>query len=502
MNQDVHMNIRIVWILLIGMLVFNGCATINPFVKEKKRQEEIIVKIDSLFNDPMFDHAFWGVQIKSAHTGKIWYEKNENRMFMPASNNKIPTSAVALSHFGPDYRFTSTVSMNGEIRDSILYGDLIVFSNGDPTLYERFFFDSRDVFKEWARRLKSMGIREISGRIIGDDDAFDDQRIGNGWSFDYLDVWYAAEINALQFNENYVDITITPPLVPNGELLVEPNVESSYFTIETDVAIGDTGETKIRVDRDYGSNNIRISGYARAGDESVVYSPSVFNPTLFYGTALKETLLHEGIPVHGAVVDCDDLEDKSWKGSAFVLIVHQSPPFRDILKGLMKRSQNLYAETMTRLLGYDVYGLGSFLNGRKVIETQLEAWGIDPDSYVYADGSGLSRYNYWSPSQLVTILESMYHSPYWPVWYEIQSVAGLDGTLRNRMKGTPAEGNVHAKTGTIANTRGLSGYVTTRDGELLIFSFLINGHLLRSNETDVITDKVLELLSEIGNRDL
>ncbi|MCD6233602.1 MAG: D-alanyl-D-alanine carboxypeptidase/D-alanyl-D-alanine-endopeptidase [Candidatus Marinimicrobia bacterium] len=496
------MNIRIVWILLIGMLVFNGCATINPFVKEKKRQEEIIVKIDSLFNDPMFDHAFWGVQIKSAHTGKIWYEKNENRMFMPASNNKIPTSAVALSHFGPDYRFTSTVSMNGEIRDSILYGDLIVFSNGDPTLYERFFFDSRDVFKEWARRLKSMGIREISGRIIGDDDAFDDQRIGNGWSFDYLDVWYAAEINALQFNENYVDITITPPLVPNGELLVEPNVESSYFTIETDVAIGDTGETKIRVDRDYGSNNIRISGYARAGDESVVYSPSVFNPTLFYGTALKETLLHEGISVHGAVVDCDDLEDKSWKGSAFVLIVHQSPPFRDILKGLMKRSQNLYAETMTRLLGYDVYGLGSFLNGRKVVETQLEAWGIDPDSYVYADGSGLSRYNYWSPSQLVTILESMYHSPYWPVWYEIQSVAGLDGTLRNRMKGTPAEGNVHAKTGTIANTRGLSGYVTTRDGELLIFSFLINGHLLRSNETDVITDKVLELLSEIGNRDL
>jgi serine-type D-Ala-D-Ala carboxypeptidase/endopeptidase (penicillin-binding protein 4) len=126
----------------------------------------------------------------------------------------------------------------------------------------------------------------------------------------------------------------------------------------------------------------------------------------------------------------------------------------------------------------------------------LEKWGIAPDTYVYADGSGLSRYNYWSPKQLTTILEMMYHSPYWPFWYEMQSVAGVDGTLRNRMKRTLAEGNVHAKTGTIANTRGLSGYVTTQDGELLIFSFLINGHLMRSNETDLITDKVLEILAQ------
>lgn len=484
--------------LLSGMIFLNGCSSMIPFLKEERKEKDVIAKIDSLFNDPLFDHAFWGVRIKSAHTGEIWYEKNENRMFMPASNNKIPTTAVALTHFGPDYRFTTNVSTNGVVRDSVLHGDLIVFSNGDPTLYERFFFDSRDVFFDWARRLKSMGIREINGRIIGDDNAFDDRRIGSGWSFDYLDVWYAAEINALQFNENYVDIRITPPLFTDGELLIEPNVASEYFTIKTDVVVGDTGKTKIKVDREYGSNTIRISGYARAGDASVMYSPSIFNPTLFYCTALKEVFQDQGIFVDGAPVDCDDLEDETWDDSTYTLIVHESPPFRDILKGLMKRSQNLYAETMTRLLGYDEYGLGSFSNGRKVVERQLQEWGIESGTYVYADGSGLSRYNYWSPVQLVTILEAMYYSPYWPVWYEIQSVAGQDGTLRNRMKGTSAEGNVHAKTGTIANTRGLSGYVTTQDGELLIFSFLINGHLMRSNETDLITDKVLELLGEVG----
>jgi len=376
------MKIRIICILLIGMIVFSGCATIHPFVKEKEWENETVAKIDSLFNDPLFDHAFWGVQIKSAETGKIWYEKNQNRMFMPASNNKIPTTAVALTHFGPDYRFKSMVTTNGEIKDSILTGDLVVFSNGDPTLYERFFFDSKDVFKDWARRLKAMGIREIEGQIIGDDDAFDDQRIGSGWSFDYLDVWYAAEINALQFNENYVDLTITPPLMPDGELLVEPNVKSSCFTIETEVVVGDTGKTKIRVDRDYGSNVIRISGYVLAGDASFMVSPSIFNPTLFYVTALKETLQDEGITVKGAAVDCDDMGNISWRDSTEILFVHDSPPFRDILKELMKRSQNLYAETMARLLGYDVYGLGSFSNGRKVVETQLEAWGIAPDSYV------------------------------------------------------------------------------------------------------------------------
>ncbi|MDD3807353.1 MAG: D-alanyl-D-alanine carboxypeptidase/D-alanyl-D-alanine-endopeptidase [Candidatus Marinimicrobia bacterium] len=484
-----------VWVALLGLMVLNGCSTFIPVVAERKKESEMIAKIDSLFNDPMFDHAFWGIQIKSAHTGKIWYEKNENRMFMPASNNKIPTTAVALTHFGPDYRFLTTLSTNGEVRDSILYGDIIVFSNGDPTLYERFYYDSQDVFREWAQELKHQGIKEIHGRIIGDDDAFDDQRIGSGWSFDYLDVWYAAEINALQFNENYVDIRITPPFTPDGDLLIEPNVRSEYFNIETNVAIGDTGKTRIRVNREYGTNIIHISGYARAGDTPAVYSPSIFNPTLFYCTALKETFKEQGIHVTAPAVDCDDLGDERWRDSTITLIVHESPPFRDILKGLMKRSQNLYAETMTRLLGYEEYGLGSFSNGQKVVEAYLEAWGIEPQHYVYADGSGLSRYNYWSPAQLVKILESMYHSPYWPVWYEIQSIAGVDGTLKNRMKNTPAEGNVHAETGTIANTRGLSGYVTTPEGELLIFSFLINGHLMKSNETDCITDEVLEILA-------
>lgn len=484
------------FILFTGLIILNGCSAMAPHIHGKLKHSILIAKIDSLFNDPLFDHAFWGVQIKSAQTGEIWYEKNENRMFMPASNNKIPTSAVALTHFGPDYRFTTQVTHNGEIRDSVLYGDLILFSNGDPTLYERFYFDSRDVFFHWGETLKSFGVRKITGRIIGDDDAFDDDRFGDGWSLNYLDIWYAAEVNALQFNENYVDLTFFPPLTPEGQLVIEPNINSKYFSIDSDVVIGDTGRTRIKVTREFGSNVIMVRGYVKAGTSSFERSPTIYNPTKFYTTVLKEVLEESGITVEGSPVDCDDLEDVNWRQDQKVLIVHQSPPFRDILKGLMKRSQNMYAETMTRLLGFDEFGLGSFTNGQIVVERQLQEWGIEPGTYVYADGSGLSRYNYWSPVQIVKILEAMYQSPYWPVWYEMQAVAGVDGTLKNRMKGTPAEKNVHAKTGTIANTRGLSGYVTTHDGELLIFSFLINGHLMRSNETDLITDKVLELLAK------
>src|SRR5690606_15601251 len=166
---------------------------------------------------------------------------------------------------------------------------------------------------------------------------------------------------------------------------------------------------------------------------------------------------------------------------------------------LMKRSQNMYAETMVKLLGWNENGIGTFRNGKRVVERVLKGFGIDPDTYAYMDGSGLSRYNYISPEQLVKILEGMYNSEYKDVWIDLLPIAGVDGTLRNRMKGTKAEGNVRAKTGTISNVRGLSGYVTTADGEELVFSFLVNGHLVSTKDTEDVTDGVLKIISEYSN---
>ena len=162
----------------------------------------------------------------------------------------------------------------------------------------------------------------------------------------------------------------------------------------------------------------------------------------------------------------------------------------------MKKSQNLYAETMVRVLGLNDSGTGSFEEGKKVVENVLQEFGIKPGTYAYMDGSGLSRYNFISPRQLVKILEGMRESENWDIWYDIQPIAGVDGTLKKRMKGTKAEANVRAKTGTISNVRGLSGYVKTSANEEIVFSFLVNGHLRTSRDTEIITDKVLEIIAQ------
>jgi D-alanyl-D-alanine carboxypeptidase/D-alanyl-D-alanine-endopeptidase (penicillin-binding protein 4) len=174
---------------------------------------------------------------------------------------------------------------------------------------------------------------------------------------------------------------------------------------------------------------------------------------------------------------------------------HFSAPLKDVLTVMLKRSQNLYAETFARALGLNATGKGTFRAGKKVVEDVLENFGVPKGTYRYMDGSGLSRYDYISPDQILKILIAMRNSADWEIWYNALPVAGVDGTLRNRMKGSAAEGNVHAKTGTISNVRALSGYVTTASGEMLAFSFLVNAHLMTSKDTEGVTDGILELLA-------
>lgn len=478
---------------LILLIIAVACSSTD--YSTKSNYENLIDNIELYFNDSMFEHAYWGALIKSLDDGKIWYERNQDKLFMPASNQKIPTTACALLNLGPDYMFKTYIQTNGVIEDSVLKGDLIIFSNGDPTIYDRFFDSPLTVFRMWVDSLKAKGINKIAGDIIGNDNAFDDQSIGSGWSHDYLDAWYAAEIGALQFNENVLDINIIKPKTISDKTIIEPNVESNYFTIIDSLTITDTGRTRVRYFREFGTNEILLKGRITPGDDTLTVSPSIYNPTLFYVTKLKEVFEEGGIEVEGKPVDVDDISLVKIQ-NAGVLFEHTSPPLKDIIKVLLKRSQNLYAETMTRALGYEKFGIGSFRNGEMVVEETLQQIGIEPETYSYADGSGLTRYNFISPNEIVKILEYMYNSEYSEYWIDALPIAGVDGTLKYRMRGTAAEGNVKAKTGTISNVRGLSGYVTTADGQRLVFSFLVNAHLRSTADTEYITDNVLRMIAE------
>jgi D-alanyl-D-alanine carboxypeptidase/D-alanyl-D-alanine-endopeptidase (penicillin-binding protein 4) len=487
-------------ILLTAILFLSACTSTrqasaqynNHLNNQLNKQQRLVASVDSMFTDSAFDHAFWGAKIVSLKTGEIWYERNANKMFNPASNQKIVTGSVALTKLGPDFRYQTTLSTNGSISNGVLNGDLIVFGTGDPTMYTRFGGDPRDTFRKWATILKQKGIRQVTGNIIGDDNAFDDERFGAGWAFDDFEYSYSAEINALQLNEGYVDLKIVPPTSASGSAQIIPNISTSYFTIENQLKVNAGGVNKVSIHRPYPFNTIKVTGEVLPNSRAINDAASISNQTLFFATVMKETLQENGVTVQGKALDCDDIPNWQHTPTDFATLdVQQSPPFAQVLKTMEKESQNLYAETFVRTLGLQLKGLGTFENGRSVVQETLQQWGSAPNVYQYYDGSGLSRQDYISPNVLVNVLSQMRQSPYWSTWYEALPIAGRDGTLQNRMKGTAAENNVRGKTGTISNVRGMSGYVTTADGEEVVFSFLVNGHLLSSRDTDRITDTVL-----------
>ncbi len=492
--------------LVLGLLLTAGCASHRgpvataptAITAADAATEALAREIGARFDDANFANAHFGVLIKSLDTGKVLYERNAERLFMPASNQKILTTASALINLGPDFTFDTVVSHTGEIKGDTLDGDLVVIGNGDPTLYTRFHKDSRDVFRQWADKLKERGITTISGSIIGDDDAWSDSHTGNGWPFDDLTPWYYAEFGPLTLNENYIDITITPPAEVGGEVTLTPNVPSSYFKLINKLEVVADGRNSIEMSRPHFSNEITISGRVKAGGPAVEETPTITNPTLWYVWVLKETLEAEGITVRGDAVDCDAVEGWAQRRENLPVIVTQkSPPLSEILMGLMKRSQNMYAETMIYAQGQKAAAKGTFSNGRKAIQDALATIGVEPDEYQYSDGSGLSRYNYVSPAVLVRVYEEMLKGPFKDFWWEAQAVAGEQGTLRNRGKG-PLARNMRGKTGLISNVRALSGYVKSADGEQFAFSFLCNGHTRSSGELDALYDGVATLLAEKG----
>lgn len=484
--------------LPVLILIFLLSCSGTEFMQNTVPSKSLVRQIDAIVHDESFAHAHWGVLIKSLDTDRIWYAHDAEKLFMPASNNKIPSTAAAMMVLGPDFTFTTQLMSKAAIKNGVLEGDLVVWSNGDPTQYEKYMDDSRAVFIQHAQKLKELGVREIHGNIIGDDNAFDDEHIGEGWCLDYLQTWYAAPFGALQFNENYVDFRLFPPASEEEGVKIVPNVESSYFTIENHLEVVEDGVTDMDVQRDYGSNVIRFTGTVQAGGSPFWKTVSIWNPTAFYVHVLKETLESEGIKVCGKAKDCDEIpnwvhapEDAGYS----ILNTYNSIPLSQVITHCLKRSQNMYAETMPRVTSWYETGLGEFSKGREIADSVFVQFGVEPGTWIYSDGSGLNRYNFISPSVEVKILEGMYRQEELrDMWINALPLAGHDGTLKRRMKGTAAEGRVMAKTGTISNVRGLSGYAKTACGENIVFSFLVNGHRLTSKDTERITDAILELI--------
>ncbi len=457
--------------------------------------------LDRFFSDPNFDDAFWGVEIVSLDRGDLLYERNSTKLVMPASNNKVLTAAAALVRLGPDYRFETRVYAEGKIDNGILRGNLVVVGGGDPCLSSRFLAgDPFADFKGWAEQLKSKGIRGIEGSIIGDNRAFGDQQLGYGWEYDDLPYGYAAPVSALQFNENLLTLEIAPGAREGDPVKIKAEPLSDYLTIESRAVTSPAGaESEIEVTRLDSGEAIVASGKVAAGGKPVSQSVAVRNPAGYFLTALEQILRREGITVRKPAGGTESKVAPA-QAQRELVIDHFSPPLQEILKPLLKVSQNLIAETLARALGMNAGGEGSFVRGKGVVEETLGRMGIVKGTYSYADGSGLSRHNLISADLMIRILRYMYRHKNFEQFYAALPIGGVDGTIAGRMKGTRAENNVHAKTGSIAKVRSLSGYVKTADGEMLAFSMIANNFLVPSKAAEYVQDTALERLAGFSRR--
>ncbi len=456
---------------------------------------ELSTQLNEIFDDPNFGNAHWGVAIQSLETGEYFYRRNENKLFMPASNLKLFTTAAGLLILGKDYTFKTELLTDGNVDGSVLKGNLIVKGYGDPSISGRFYGeDNLEIFRSWADSLLELGIDEIRGNIIGDDDNFDDIGLGDGWSWDYESYWYSAPTGALSFNDNCVDLIINPTDIgERAEIKALPS--SRYAVIVNNVfTVPDDSLTSIDLYRDRGTNIITVSGSVKYSNQTIKAYATINNPTQYFVITLKEVLEEKGIKVTGFALDIDDLDKPLSQKDFHLLLTHRSVPLNEIVKIINKNSHNFYAEQLLKTLGLDKSKKGTAAHGIAAEKNLFSQMGIIPESIILADGSGLSRLNYVSPQHILTLLNHMYKSPVFEDFYSSLPVAGKNGTLAKRMIRTNAQDNVRAKTGFIGNVRSLSGYMRTGDNELLSFTMIANNFnvpfVLAENIQDLVCTRL------------
>lgn len=449
---------------------------------------------DSLLSDPMFRSMHWGVLIVDPVRGDTLYSRNAEKLFVPASNTKLVTAAVALTQLGPDYLYTTRV-LGRAPRAGVITGDLVVVGEGDPSFSDSLSGSAMTPLLALADSLRARGVRRVSGRLISGANTFPGDTIGAGWAWDDLDEGYSAAVDELTFNEGFARITILGGSRPGAPVTVRRQPAATVPLLgRVDVTTIGCCSLRRGVSHRFDTRGPRpvlhLQGTVRSND-SLTIDVALRNPNTAFLDAFAEALRARGITVSGGVA-IDTIADTT---GLTVLASRTSPALSAMLSAFQKPSQNQIGELLLRTMGRVKAESGTADSGRLVVKRQLAAWGIDSSQAAIRDGSGLSRHNFISPQALIRILDVMRASPSFDSWYQALPVGGVDGTIRERMRGSLAAGNVRAKTGTLDRVRSLSGYVTTADGHTLLFSMLANNHPVPTREVERVQDALLAHLA-------
>lgn len=445
--------------------------------------ETLASRMQALVSRPRFARALWGVQVIEATSGRVVYSTNADKLFIPASNTKLFTAALALDRLGPDFRMrTSLLASRGPDCRGRLRGDLVVYGRGDPG------FQVAAAGGDWDRALgplvevlRRAGVRRVDGDLVADESCFRGPAVGSGWEYDDLGYYYGAGVSALSLNDNAVDVVVRPGAAA-GRPAVAFLFPSTRHLEVVNRAVTGARDASRRIDvvRVPESDRVMISGVVPLGSGPVTESVSVPRSAEWFGEEFRGALARAGIAVRGQVrvKTAADGADAAVPGDPLVeLGGSDSAPLRELLPRMLKPSQNLHAQLLFWQAGRadaPPAGITSEAAGVRALRAFLDRAGIEPDEARFEEGSGLSRHNVVTPRAIVKLLGYMARHPHAAVFRDALPVAGVDGSLRNRMRGTAAEGNLRAKTGTLDMVYTLSGYVTPAGGEPLVFALMLN----------------------------
>ncbi len=517
--------------VLASLLLFVSLSTLaqtrpSPGEEAGPRLQQRIENL--LRSDPATMRAFWGIEIEDAASGAVLYSQNGDRLFTPASNTKLFTTAATFATVGPNYRFHTTIETTtppdskGRIR-----GDLVLVGRGDPNLSGRvlpYNLKTERVpphakpLEDMADQLVKAGTKEVDGDIVGDDSYFIDERYGEGWAQDDLMWDYGAPMSALTINDNVVFADIKPGAHVGDRASVDLDPYTEYFQVQNLITTSAAGTKRnIGIDREPGSSQLIFWGTIPLNDKDDGEALAIDEPARANAQLLLRMLEQRGIIVLGTARATHkpiwhfpplvEGENAAYTDSPVVtnvptptpvvLAEHKSLPLFEDLRVINKVSQNLHVELMLRLMGKLKGPSGSISGGAQVVKAFLQQAGLTPDEFIFFDGSGMSRQNLVTPQAVVKLLRYASSQRWGAAFRETLPVAGTDGSLSTRFVGTPAQKHVFAKTGLLAEVNALSGYAQTKSGREVVFSLIVNHHQLTSHQAkDILDGLVMAIVEE------
>ncbi|HLI86932.1 MAG TPA: D-alanyl-D-alanine carboxypeptidase/D-alanyl-D-alanine-endopeptidase [Bryobacteraceae bacterium] len=462
---------------------------------------------------PAARSAFWGIEIFDLARGRIVYAHDDTHLFVPASNAKLFTAALALDRLGPDYRFvTRVLSATAPDSDGVIHGPVRLVGGGDPNLSARAApyqapnpikpggaaLDPLIRLEGLADQVAAHGVKRIAGDIVGDDSWYVWEPYPEGWAVDDLQYDYGAPVSALTINDNTITLGMQPGAQPGelARLSLVPALE--FYQIDNRIeTVAARGERKIRIGREPGSKQLRVWGSLPVDGPGEAADLAIDDPAEYAALALRRALENRGIVVTGGVRARHLYPGEAaaeTAGDPFELARHDSAPLIDDLGITAKVSQNLHAELALRAVGRARRGVGSREAGLEEMKDFLRQVGIAEDAYSFRDGSGLDRADLVTPRAIVALLRYMYESPNRQSWIGLLPIGGEDGTLARRFADGPAAGRIHAKTGSLARVASLSGYAQRRDGSWVAFSILANNFNAPAASIRGVIDRICTLI--------